>query len=156
VRLAQSLTDRTGAQAQVMMRRTFGTVPAVLITTPAGFFEDGIYDDPFASDGLFVQAGVKRTFAGDAELAATVWWADKDYTGTFALGDDGLGLAGTPLRSDRVTLTQVSWTQPLIPSRTGLVRLSAEIGYRFLQHRSNDVFYNYTSHAFAVGLTIAY
>lgn len=155
-RIAQSLTDRTGAHAQLLVRRTFGSAPPVLVTTPAGFFEDGIYDDPFASNALFLQAGVKHTFANEAELAATAWWADKDYTGSVALGPDGQDLAGSPLRADRVTLAQVAWTQPLFASRTGAVTLDAELGYRFLKHRSNDSFYNYTSHAVAVGLSIGY
>jgi hypothetical protein len=128
----------------------------VLVTTPAGFFEDGVYDDPFASDALFLQAGMKHTFASEAEIAATAWWADKDYTGAVALGPDGLDLPGAPLRADRVTLGQVSWTQPLFASRTGAVTLDAELGYRFLRHRSNDSFYNDTSHAVAVGLSIGY
>ncbi|MDO8835155.1 MAG: hypothetical protein Q7V01_06145 [Vicinamibacterales bacterium] len=155
-RIAQSLTDRTGVHAQVLVRRTFGSAPPVLVTTPAGFFEDGVYDDPFASDALFLQAGMKHTFASEAEIAATGWWADKDYTGAVALGPDGLDLPGAPLRADRVTLGQVSWTQPLFASRTGAVTLDAELGYRFLRHRSNDSFYNYTSHAVAVGLSIGY
>ncbi len=155
-RIAQSLTDRTGVHAQVLVRRTFGSAPPVLVTTPAGFFEDGVYDDPFASDALFLQAGMKHTFASEAEIAATAWWADKDYTGAVALGPDGLDLPGAPLRADRVTLGQVSWTQPLFASRTGAVTLDAELGYRFLRHRSNDSFYNYTSHAVAVGLSIGY
>jgi len=155
-RIAQSITDRTGAHAQMLVRRTFGSAPPVLVTTPAGFFEDGVYDDPFASNGLFVQTGVKHTFANDAEIAATAWWADKDYTGALALGSDGRNLPGSPARNDRVTLALVSWTQPLFAGRTGAITLDADVGYRFLRHRSNDTFYNYTSHAVAVGLSIGY
>ena len=155
-RLAQSLTDRTGVHGQVTLRRTFGSVPPVLVTTPAGFFEDGVYDDPFASDALFLQAGVKHVFKNSAEIAATGWWADKAYTSAVALDDMGTVVSGSPLRWDTVTLGGVTWTQPLLATKTGPVDLSADIGYRFIRHRSNDTFYNYTSHAIGVGFSIGY
>jgi len=155
-RVAQSLTDRTGIHAQAMGRWTFGSVPPMLVTTPAGFFEDGVYDDPFASNGLFLQAGAKHVFASEAEIAATGWWADKDYTSIAALDADGAPLPGGELRADRVTIGQISWTQPIVKSAAGAVALSAEIGYRYMRHRSNDAYYNYTSHAVGISLTVGY
>jgi hypothetical protein len=155
-RLAQSLTDRTGVHGQVTLRRTFGSVPPFLVTTPAGFFEDGVYDDPFASDALFLQAGMKHVFKNSAEISATGWWADKHYTSAVALDDVGAAVSSSPLRWDTVTLGSVTWTQPLLATKTGAVGLSADIGYRFIRHRSNDAFYNYTSHAVGVGFTIGY
>lgn len=155
-RIAQSLTDRTGLHGQVMMRRTFGSVPPVLVTTPAGFFEDGVYDDPFASNGLFVQAGAKHVFANAAEIAATGWWAEKDYASAVALDASGLDVTGSPLREDTVSVASVSATVPLFASKTGALGLSTDIGYRLMRHRSNDAFYNYTSHAVVVGFSIEY
>ena len=46
-RVAQSLTDRTGLSVEYTRRSTFGAVPAVLVTMPPQFFEDGVYDDPY-------------------------------------------------------------------------------------------------------------
>jgi hypothetical protein len=155
-RVAQSLADRTGVHAQATLRRTLGSVPPLLVTTPAGFFEDGVYDDPFASDGLFLQAGMKHVFTSAAELTATGWWADKQYTSAVALDDAGMEVSGSPLRADTVTLGTVAWKQPLLSTKTGAVALSAEVGYRFIRHRSNDTFYNYTSHAIGVGFTVGY
>jgi hypothetical protein len=155
-RVAQSLTDRTGAHAQAMARWTFGAVPPVLVTTPAGFFEDGVYDDPFASDGVFLQAGVKHSFANGAEIDATGWWADKRYTSVTALDLTGLPQPGAPLRADTVTLAGVTWSQPLFPSRTGAIGLTADLGYRYTHHQSNDAFYNYTSHALVMAFTVGY
>jgi hypothetical protein len=155
-RVAQSLTDRTGVHGQVTLRRTFGSVSPLLVTTPAGFFEDGVYDDPFASDALFLQAGVKHVFKNAAEIAATGLWADKDYTSAIALDEGGADVSGSPLRWDTVALASVTWTQPLLATKTGAMELSADIGYRFIRHRSNDAFYNYTSHAIGVGFSIGY
>ncbi len=155
-RIAQSLTDRTGLTLEATARRTFGSVSPLLITTPAGFFEDGVYDDPFASDGLFLQAGVKHVFASTAELSATAWWANKDYTSATALDASGVPASGSPLRSDRVSLGSVTWTQPLLAAKTGAIGLSAELGYRFTRHRSIDAYYNYSSHALRAGISFAY
>lgn len=155
-RIAQSLTDRVGVYGQIQLRRTFGTAPPALVTTPAGFFEDGIYDDPFASDATLAQAGVKRSFANGAEVSLSGTWTDKDYTGSVALDGVGQALAGSPLRADRVRTALASWSHPLFPSRTGKVALDADVGYRFVRHTSNDAFYNYTSHALVLGLTVGY
>lgn len=155
-RIAQSLTDRTGLTLEATARRTFGSVSPLLITTPAGFFEDGVYDDPFASDGLFVQAGVKHVFASAAELSAAAWWATKDYTSATALDASGVPASGSPLRSDRVSLGAVTWSQPLLAAKTGAIALSAELGYRFTRHRSTDAYYNYSSHALRAGISFAY
>ena len=101
-RVAQSLSDRTGIHGQVAFRTTFGAVPPALVTTPAGFFDDGVYDDPFASDAVSGQGGLKRAFASGAELEAAVNYADRRYTNTVALDVTGTELPGSPLRHDRV------------------------------------------------------
>lgn len=155
-RVAQSVTDRTGVHAQIIVRRTFGSIPPALVTTPAGFFEDGIYDDPFASDAVIAQAGVKRVFANSAEVAVTARWADKSYSSAVAIVTDASAETAEALRQDRVTLVTAAWTQPLFASRTGALSLSADLGYRLMRHRSNDIFYNYTSHAALAGITVGY
>ena len=45
-RVAQSLADRTGVSLQYLQRTSFGALPTVVVTTPALFFDDGVYDDP--------------------------------------------------------------------------------------------------------------
>jgi hypothetical protein len=155
-RIAQSLSDRTGVRVEVTARRTFGSVPPMLVTTPAGFFEDGVYDDPFASDGLFIEGGITHAFASGAELGVTAWSAHKDYASAVALDTAGVALPGSPLRWDRVQLLSVMYRQPLLPARTGALNVAAEIGYRSLRHRSIDAYYNYNSHALSLGLSIGY
>lgn len=155
-RVAQSLTDRTGIHAQASIRHIMGSVPPALVTTPAGFFEDGVYDDPYASNGMFAQVGLKRVFAGGSEIEALGWWADKDYVSAIALDSDGVEHAGSPLRADRVWLAAATWTQPLLADQLGAVALSLALTYRYTHHQSNDAFYNYTSHAAGVGFTIGY
>lgn len=155
-RIAQSLTDRTGIHAQASVRHIMGSVPPALVTTPAGFFEDGVYDDPYASNGVFAQVGLKRTFAAGSEVEVRSWWADKDYVSAIALDADGTEQDGSPLRSDRVWRASAVWTQPLLVDKTGAIELSLDLVYRFTRHESNDAFYNYTSHAAGVGFTIGY
>jgi len=50
----------------------------------------------------------------------------------------------------------VVWTQPILGSRTGRAALSLDLGYRFISSSSNDAFYDYTSHGFALGFSIHY
>ena len=154
--MAQSLSDRTGVHGQVAFRTTFGAVPPALVTTPAGFFDDGVYDDPFASDAVSGQAGLTRAFASGAELEAMVNYADRRYTSTPALDATGSELPGSPLRHDRVWRGGVVWSQPVFGSRTGRAALSVDLGYRFIASYSNDAFYDYTSHGFALGFSVHY
>jgi hypothetical protein len=155
-RAAQSLSDRTGVHGQVAFRTTFGGVPPGLVTTPAGFFDDGVYDDPFASDAVSGQGGLTRAFASGAELEALVNFADRRYTSTSALDATGSELPGSPLRHDRVWRGGIVWSQPILGSRTGRAALSLDLGYRFISSSSNDAFYDYTSHGFALGFSIHY
>lgn len=155
-RAAQSVTDLTGVHGQVAFRQTFGAVPPALVTTPAGFFDDGVYDDPYASNALSGQGGLTRAFASGAELEATVNYADRRYTSTPALDATGSELPGSPLRHDRVWRGALVWTQPMFGSRTGRAQLSVDIGYRFLASQSNDAFYDYTSHGVAAGFSVRY
>jgi hypothetical protein len=155
-RAAQSVSDRTGVHGQFAFRETFGAVPPALVTTPAGFFDDGVYDDPFASDAMSGQGGLTRAFKSGAELEAIVNYADRRYTSTPALDAEGSELPGSPLRHDRVWRGAIVWSQPVLGSRTGRAELSVDLGYRFLASSSNDAFYDYTSHGFALGFSVRY
>ncbi|MBP8274322.1 MAG: hypothetical protein KAY59_07800 [Acidobacteria bacterium] len=153
VRVAQSITDRIGAHAQASVRTTFGEVPPGLVSTPAGFSDDGVYDDPFASDATMAQVGITAALMGGARLQALGAWSDRRYTSTSAVDLDGLDWPGSPLRRDRVWRASAVWSQPVLSSRTGAVALSVDTVYRFVSSRSNDAFYNYRSHG--VGLSVS-
>jgi hypothetical protein len=131
-------------------------VPPALVTTPAGFFDDGVYDDPFASDAISGQGGLTRAFKSGAELEAAVNYADRRYTSTPALDAGGSELPGSPLRQDRVWRGAIVWSQPILGARTGKAALSVDLGYRFIASASNDAFYDYTSHGFALGFSVHY
>ncbi len=154
--MAQSLSDRTGIHAQASVRTTFGSVPPALITTPAGFFDDGIYDDPFASDATSAQAGLTTAFESGAELSGTVSWADRRYSSTPAVDADGNNLAGSPLRRDRVWRGNLAWSMPILAAHPGKAEVTFDVSYRFIRSSSNDAFYSYTSHGIGVGLSVGY
>jgi hypothetical protein len=155
-RVAQSLGDRTGAWAQYSQRATFGRVPPVVVTTPALFFDDGVYDDPFASDSRVVTAAIRHAFASGVNVDADVARMIKDYTAALAIGLDGAALVGEPLRADRIWRASAGVSIPVLPRRTGPTALSLDISYAFTRHRSNDAFYNYTSHSVASGASFSY
>jgi len=155
-RVAQSLTDRTGISLQYLQRSSFGEVPPVVITTPALFFDDGIYDDPFASNARTVSAGAKHFFTGGMVLESSVSRMRKDYRGSLALGLTGDALAGDLLRDDEVWRANAGWTLPVFGAKTGAFAVDLNLDYYFTRHRSNDAFYNYTSHGLALGLTVGY
>ncbi len=155
-RVAQSLADRTGATLQYTERVTFGRVAPIVVSTPPAYFEDGVYDDPFASDARVLTATLKHLTAGGMVLEGFASRMQKGYNGLTALDSDGEALSGLPSRADRVWRAGAGWTLPLFASKTGPVGLDLNVNYYFTRHRSNDVFYNYTSHAAGLGVTVSY
>jgi hypothetical protein len=119
VRVAQSLAEGTGASFQLTRRQTFGSVPPAVVTTPALFFDDGVYDDPFASDATTLRATVKRVFTHGSTLEGSIGWTGKDYNSTPALDSEGLPYAGYPLRADRLWRANAGWALPLLRGRAG-------------------------------------
>ncbi|HEY7509290.1 MAG TPA: hypothetical protein VIG50_03510 [Vicinamibacteria bacterium] len=155
-RLAQSLADRTGVSVQVWSRQVWGGAPPALVTTPALFFDDGVYDDPFASDAWGWRAALKHVRPGGAALEASVDGVRKEFTAALALGADGLPVAGGPLRSDRILRAALAASLPLLRARTGAVELDLQAGYDFTRQRSNDAFYRYTAHGATLGVAVRY
>jgi hypothetical protein len=155
-RVGQSLADRTGITLQYVQRVSFGALPTAVVTTPALFFDDGVYDDPFASDARTVRGSIKHVRPNGMALEASGAWTGKDYRGTSALDVEGLALPGGDLRADRIWRAGAAWTVPLLCERTGPLGLEVVVDYQFTQHRSNDAFYNYSSHAVGLGLSVSY
>jgi hypothetical protein len=155
-RVAQSLADRTGVSLQYLHRTSFGALPTVVVTTPALFFDDGVYDDPYASNANDVRGTLKHLLQNGMKLELGGAWTRKDYRGTAALDLDGVPVAGDPLRADRIWRAAASWTVPLLRERTGAWDLGVTVDYLFTRHRSNDAYYNYTSHGVGLGFTASY
>ena len=155
-RIAQSLSDRTGTSFQYVRRSTFGGLPTAVVTTPALFFDDGIYDDPFASHADWVRGALKHVRPGGLEIEAVGAWMAKNYRGMQALDLEGEPVAGGSLREDRIWRAGLGWSIPLFPSKTGPVGLNLDVDYWYTRHRSNDLFYNYRSHVVGVGVTVKY
>ena len=155
-RIAQSFADRTGGTLQFVRRSTFGDLPTAIVSTPALFFEDGVYDDPFASQANVLRATLKHVRPGGLEVEAQGIWMGKDYRGTRALDLEGVELASGELREDRIWRAGGGISVPLFGSQTGPVELSLDGDYAYTRHRSNDLFYNYRSHSVGVGFTVSY
>jgi hypothetical protein len=127
-----------------------------VVTTPAGFFDDGVYDDPFASDLLAADLRLKHVRPGGAVLESSVRRFVEAYTAASALGADGLPLPGEPLREDSVWRASASIDVPLLPSRTGALDARLRLGYAYTRSVSNDVFYDYRNHAGGVVVSLGY
>jgi hypothetical protein len=155
-RIAQSLADRTGVTLQYLQRTSFGALPTAVVTTPALFFDDGVYDDPFASNARDVRGSVKQVLQNGMTLQGSGAWAQKDYRGTAALAFDGLPLASGELRADRIWRAGAAWTLPVLRERTGPVGLALVLDYQFTRQQSNDAYYNYSSHGLGFGLSVSY
>ena len=88
-RVAQSMTDRTSVSLQYSRRDSFGALPTAVVTTPALFFDDGVYDDPYASDAGALRVSLKRLLRNGMTIDGMGVWVRKDYRGTVALDARG-------------------------------------------------------------------
>ncbi len=155
-RVAQSLDDLTGLSVQYSRRHTFGDLAPAIVETPALFFDDGVYDDWFASHRSAVDLTLKHAFARGDDLRGWASWARKTYTATLALDLAGEPLAGDPLRRDRLFRAGADWTLPVAPSRTGAVALDLVLHYTYTHHESNDFLYRYRSHLGGIAFTVGF
>jgi hypothetical protein len=155
-RVAQSLAERTGALVQVWAREVWGAVPPVLVTTPPLFYEDGVYDDPFASDAWGWRAAVKHVRPGGAVVGASVDGMRKEFAAALALDADGPPPPGDVRRTDRVVRATASATLPLFRSRGGPWQVDVQARYDYTRQDSNDLLSRYTAHGAAIGLAVRY
>jgi hypothetical protein len=153
-RVAQSLAMRTSLALDVMHRATFGGVPPAVITTPVELFEDGLYDDPFASDATDARLTFKHIFANRIDVQVMGARLDKPFRMTPAYADDGYFRLDGAMRHDRVSRLQVATSLPVAPSRTGDWTVSLVVRGDYVKHDSNDAFAQYTSRAVTVGLAV--
>lgn len=152
-RVAQSLADRTGVSLEVTRRHVFADVAPAVVSTPPRFFDDGVYDDPYASDATQVRLSLKSIVRGDIVLSAQGSWQARPYGATPAYDAFGAPVAGV-LRDDRISRGALIATVPLLPSRTGAFDVGVTVGYDVVRHRSTTALYNYTAHAVSVGFSL--
>jgi len=154
-RIAQSLANRTGLSLEVSRRRVGGEVPPSLVSTPATFFDDGIYDDMFASNATRGGVTLKSIVGHGVELEASMIALDKDYPSTLAFDEQGAALPGVR-RADRVRQARLAAAWPLFPSRTGSVSLDLLTGYDYTKHESTSALYRYRAHTVRVAIGVSY
>jgi hypothetical protein len=126
-----------------------------VVTTPARFFDDGVYDDPYASDSTLARVSLKSLAWHDIELGAHASWQDKPYGATPAFDAEGNTIDGV-LRHDRVVRAAARASFPIAAARTGAFDVDLLCGYDFTRDRSTTAAYTYTSHALGVGIQVGY
>jgi hypothetical protein len=151
-RVAQSLTERTGAFVQVNGRNAGGDQPSYLLETPILFFDDGVYDDPFAHDLSGISAGVTHLLPGGAQLSGTVGSRTRDFANVMALDADGNDLPW--LRQDEIAQAGIHLRLPLHATAGG-VSTSATLGYEWTRSTSTDPRYTYGAHRVLVAASLA-
>lgn len=149
LRLAQGLGERTGLHVQATLRGLGGDPAPLRLETPAGYFDDGVLDDPYASELRAVQAGLTRTWGESAALRLTGEWRQRDFPAA--------GTASAPLdaRRDRVWRGLARLSLPLFGQRTGAFDLGLAVDYAYTLSHSTDAFYEYRHHLAGLSVTLS-
>jgi hypothetical protein len=145
-RIAQSVADRTGVWLEHERRATAGDTPPAVVWTPPMFYDDGVYDDPYAIDSATWRAGAKQVLAR-GDVRATLIHSVRDFAGVAVVAADGQ--AG-PGRADRLMRAGIDVTVAIWSSRG--VELDLLGAYGFVRNRSNDPFESYRAHVISTGL----
>lgn len=154
-RVAQSLADRVAVSLEASHRNAGGVVAPAVVETPEMLIDDGVYDDPYASDATIWRAGVKFAGANGRSLDTGFSHWSKFYEATPALDSAGAPIPGVQ-RDDQIWRVDFTWREPIAPGRTGLVSLALVTSYSFMDSASTDAYYTYDAHRLRVGLAISY
>jgi len=152
-RVAQSLTERTGAFVEMKGRNAGGDQPSYLLEAPILFFDDGVYDDPFAHDLSGISVGVTHLLARGAQLSGVVGSRTRDFANVMALDADGSELPW--LRRDEVAQAGVHLLLPLHTSADGGFDASVRLGYEWTRSSSTDMRYTYHAHRVLLAAALA-
>jgi hypothetical protein len=147
-RLAQSLDDRTGVWLEREERRTHGDLPPAVVWTPPLFYDDGVYDDPYAIDARTWRAGVKHVFARGDQVG--VWGSRslRSFAGLEAYGLPGVG------RRDTLVRAGIDAVIPLV--RASAVEVDLNAGFGYVDNRSTDDWARYTARVGQLGVQLAF
>ena len=154
-RVAQSLADRVAISFEASRRNAGGVVAPAVVETPEMLIDDGVYDDPYASDATIWRTGLKYSGPSGRILEGGFSRWLKFYEATPALDASGTAIPGV-LRDDRIWRADVIWREPIAPGRTGLASLAFVTTYSFMDSSSTDAYYNYDAHRLRVGVSVTY
>lgn len=150
-RVAQSLDDRTGVWMEREERRTDGEPPPAIVWTPPLFYDDGVYDDPYAIEARTWRAGVRHLFARGDELGV---WASRSQRGYAGLGV--LDATGEVSGQRTDTLVRGGVDATILLQATSRVDLRLVGGYGYVKNGSNDAAEAYRSHVVSLGLNLRF
>lgn len=148
MRAAQSLDDRTGIWIEREERRNAGDPPPAVVWTPPLFYEDGVYDDPYAIESRTWRAGVKHAFARGDTVELWTARSSRAYAGLEVKAIPGA------LREDTLFRTGVDAVIPL--SRAKAVAVDLAAGYGYVRNDSTDQFEQYRTQLMRIGIQLAF
>ena len=153
IRGAQSLTSKTGVNAQLLLRRNIKSSVRYMGSMSGVYYSDEeLFDDIFGYNAEQFSLTLRQMLPWRTKLSLGSTWIDKKYDKRLALDLDGTPYPDGRLRSDRrwihwisieKSLSVLSTQQPVIFS----------VDWTLLHNNSNDPFYDYSSNYFTFGIS---
>lgn len=151
LRLAQSLDNSTGLSLQVLLRRNPANNVRYLAGQVSGYTtEDELFDDRYGYESHELSGTLTRLLPWRMTLVMGSEAQWKDYVNRPALDLSGQPLATGELRHDRRFAAWVTLARTL---STGNRELSLLVELYWLDNRSNDRYYDYSTATFSVGVS---
>jgi len=154
VRIAQSLSTRTGLSLNLILRRSQDTGIRYLTGQASGYTtEDELFDDRYGYQSEELSATLTQLLPLHLTFKAGVDMRWKDYIRRPALDLTGEPLSSGALRSDRQIQTWLRVSKQITVLGGRAAALTGE--FYWMDNLSNDAYYQYQVRLFSLGLSTA-
>ncbi len=153
VRLAQSLGTRTGISLETLYRHNLTSMSRYMGSTSGIFYSDDmLFDDIFGYNSLENTLTLKTRLSGGFNISASTGYKDKSYQLRQALDLSGNPFEDGRLRSDQRMTVNLTLSKALTLAES-LYPLTLSLYTGWVDNRSNDPYYGYSSTSFAFAIS---
>lgn len=151
IKTAQSLSSTTGISLLFLLRKNLKTSVRYLGTTTGLYYSDEeLFDDVFGYSSEEFTATLKKRFHNKIEISMGAYYKLKHYENRLALDLEGYAFKDERLRSDNKLVPWLSLKKSF--KLNSLRPITLSLNWSYINNKSNDPYYDYSSSFMSVGL----
>jgi len=140
VNVGQSIGDFTGLNGYIIYQANLSEGSRYLVNDSLIYYEEEIFNDIYAYDGIETGLGFRHYFNENIELSLEAKYLKRNYSSLPAADTNGTEL--DYLRAD----TQIGFGAGILFDLSGVINgLSFSAAWNYINNNSNDYYYKYTN-----------
>jgi hypothetical protein len=153
LRAAQGVTQKIGLSAEYQLRHNFSSTSRYLGNADGFYYSDEeLFEDVFAYHGSTLLLSYRQELPWAMRLTLSSRYEQKSFDERQAADLLGNPYPDGRLRDDERTSISFEW-QKALRVKTGWAPLMVELNWSLLKNSSNDLYYNYKSSYWGLGLS---